>query len=166
MTCSSCGTENEAGRKFCKECGAPLASRARAAAPRTPPTPSSAASAPRVSSRRARSDPGQAAAPSPVAERRVVSVLFADLVGFTTFAEGRDAEEVRETLTRYFDLAHGRRRPLRRHGREVHRRRRDGRLGRARPPTRTTPSAPSGPASSWSTRSAPSGRASRRGPAC
>ena len=33
----------------------------------------------------------------PVAERRLVSVLFADLVGFTPFAEGRDSEEVRET---------------------------------------------------------------------
>jgi class 3 adenylate cyclase/tetratricopeptide (TPR) repeat protein len=42
---------------------------------------------------------------SPVAERRLVSVLFADLVGFTPFAEQRDAEDVRETLTRYFDLA-------------------------------------------------------------
>ncbi|HEX2883259.1 MAG TPA: adenylate/guanylate cyclase domain-containing protein, partial [Candidatus Limnocylindria bacterium] len=40
-----------------------------------------------------------------MSERRLVSVLFADLVGFTPFAEGRDAEEVRETLTRYFDLA-------------------------------------------------------------
>ena len=34
-----------------------------------------------------------------------MSVLFADLVGFTPFAEGRDAEDVRETLSRYFDLA-------------------------------------------------------------
>jgi class 3 adenylate cyclase/tetratricopeptide (TPR) repeat protein len=34
-----------------------------------------------------------------------VSVLFADLVGFTTYSEGRDAEEVRELLTRYFELA-------------------------------------------------------------
>ncbi len=42
---------------------------------------------------------------TPGAERRLVSVLFADLVGFTPFAEGRDAEEVRETLSRYFDLA-------------------------------------------------------------
>jgi predicted ATPase/class 3 adenylate cyclase len=32
-----------------------------------------------------------------------VSVLFADLVGFTTFSEARDAEEVRELLSRYFD---------------------------------------------------------------
>jgi class 3 adenylate cyclase len=40
-----------------------------------------------------------------VAELRLVSVLFADLVGFTPFAEGKDAEEVRETLSRYFELA-------------------------------------------------------------
>jgi class 3 adenylate cyclase/tetratricopeptide (TPR) repeat protein len=40
-----------------------------------------------------------------VAERRRVSVLFADLVGFTGLAEDRDPEAVRELLTRYFDLA-------------------------------------------------------------
>ncbi|MGO9180121.1 MAG: adenylate/guanylate cyclase domain-containing protein [Candidatus Limnocylindrales bacterium] len=34
-----------------------------------------------------------------------MSVLFADLVGFTTFAEGRDAEVTRELLSRYFELA-------------------------------------------------------------
>ena len=45
-----------------------------------------------------------AAPPSTQAsERRLVSVLFADLVGFTTLSETRDAEEVRELLTRYFD---------------------------------------------------------------
>jgi class 3 adenylate cyclase/tetratricopeptide (TPR) repeat protein len=32
-------------------------------------------------------------------------VLFADLVGFTTLAEGRDPEETRELLSRYFDGA-------------------------------------------------------------
>ena len=35
----------------------------------------------------------------------MVSVLFADLVGFTPFAEERDAEDVRDTLTRYFEMA-------------------------------------------------------------
>jgi len=40
-----------------------------------------------------------------IAERRLVTVLFTDLVGFTPFAEERDAEEVRETLSRYFELA-------------------------------------------------------------
>jgi len=41
----------------------------------------------------------------PTAERRRVSVLFADLVGFTGLAEDRDPEAVRELLTRYFELA-------------------------------------------------------------
>jgi len=42
---------------------------------------------------------------APVAERRLVSIVFADLVGFTTLAEGRDAEDTRELLSRYFDMA-------------------------------------------------------------
>jgi class 3 adenylate cyclase len=35
----------------------------------------------------------------PVAERRVCSVLFADLVGFTPLSESRDPEEIRELLS-------------------------------------------------------------------
>jgi class 3 adenylate cyclase/tetratricopeptide (TPR) repeat protein len=42
---------------------------------------------------------------APVAERRVTSVLFGDLVGFTTLSEGRDPEDVRELLSRYFVTA-------------------------------------------------------------
>src|SRR5262245_26439539 len=38
-------------------------------------------------------------------ERRLVSVLFADLVGFTPYTEARDSEDVRETLDRYFATA-------------------------------------------------------------
>ena len=38
------------------------------------------------------------------AERRLVSVLFTDLVGFTAIAEGRDAEDTRILLSRYFEL--------------------------------------------------------------
>ena len=45
------------------------------------------------------------AAAQPQAERRLVSVLFADLVGFTNASEARDAEDTRELLTRYFELA-------------------------------------------------------------
>ena len=41
---------------------------------------------------------------APAAERRLVSVLFADLVGFTALSESRDAEEVRELLSRYFEM--------------------------------------------------------------
>jgi class 3 adenylate cyclase/tetratricopeptide (TPR) repeat protein len=35
----------------------------------------------------------------------MVSVLFVDLVGYTTLSESRDAEDVRELLGRYFDTA-------------------------------------------------------------
>jgi class 3 adenylate cyclase/tetratricopeptide (TPR) repeat protein len=44
-------------------------------------------------------------AADPVAERRVCSVLFCDLVGFTPLSETRDPEEVRELLSRYFEVA-------------------------------------------------------------
>jgi class 3 adenylate cyclase/tetratricopeptide (TPR) repeat protein len=40
-----------------------------------------------------------------VAERRVCSVLFCDVVGFTPLSESRDPEAVRELLTRYFAVA-------------------------------------------------------------
>ncbi len=39
----------------------------------------------------------------PSAARRVTSVLFGDLVGFTALAESRDQEDVRELLSRYFE---------------------------------------------------------------
>ena len=38
-------------------------------------------------------------------ERRIVTVLFADLVGFTTMSEGRDPEDVRAIVTAYFERA-------------------------------------------------------------
>jgi class 3 adenylate cyclase/tetratricopeptide (TPR) repeat protein len=82
--CSSCGTANYPEQKFCGECGVPLA----------PSAASGLASAPVDS----------AGPEASTAERRLVSVLFADLVGFTTLSEARDAEEVRELLSRYFDI--------------------------------------------------------------
>jgi class 3 adenylate cyclase/tetratricopeptide (TPR) repeat protein len=81
--CPTCGAANKPGAKFCSECGTPLNGEALATA--APPAPNRQA--------------------EPIAERRLVTVLFADLVGFTPFAEERDAEDVRDTLSRYFDLA-------------------------------------------------------------
>jgi class 3 adenylate cyclase/tetratricopeptide (TPR) repeat protein len=51
------------------------------------------------------SAPPPAGSLQPAAERRLVSVLFADLVGFTPLSERRDAEEVRDLLSRYFDTS-------------------------------------------------------------
>ncbi|MBA3688842.1 MAG: AAA family ATPase [Chloroflexi bacterium] len=102
MICSNCGTENEAQRKFCTECATPLAAACPNCGTTNPPTAKFCGECATPLEGVARpAEPISA----PVAERRLVSVLFADLVGFTPFAEERDAEDVRETLTRYFELA-------------------------------------------------------------
>ena len=66
--CPSCGHGNQAGAKFCSECGVALA----------------------------------AAEPVAREERKVVTVLFADLVGFTARAEQMDPEDVRALLSPYY----------------------------------------------------------------
>ncbi len=84
--CPACGAELLAGKSFCVDCGTPLG-----------------AGTPSVSS------PAVAEAARPLSalttELRHVSVLFCDLVGFTPFSEKRDPEEVREVLSGYFELA-------------------------------------------------------------
>jgi predicted ATPase/class 3 adenylate cyclase len=110
--CSSCGAENRESAKFCGECGAPLALVCKACgAPNAPGrkfcdecgTALAAVVAVQPVTARAAHPATTPSAPVAVAERRLVSVLFADLVGFTTLSESRDPEEVRELLSRYFD---------------------------------------------------------------
>src|SRR3954468_12514933 len=74
QVCASCGAANDPGMRFCTQCGTALEAEAEVAAPA-----------------------------APAAERRLVSVLFTDLVGFTAVSEARDPEETRELLSRYFD---------------------------------------------------------------
>ena len=98
--CGSCGAENDAGRKFCLECGSALALICSSC--RSPNTPG-AKFCGECGTAFAGDAPAAPAGVGPGAERRLVSVLFADLVGFTTLSESRDSEEVRELLTAYFD---------------------------------------------------------------
>src|SRR3954470_5400625 len=78
-SCSGCGaTPSHPTARFCLNCGQPLTGAA------TPPA---------------------AVEVGPVAERRICSVLFCDLVGFTPLSESRDPEAVRELLSRYFEAA-------------------------------------------------------------
>src|SRR5262249_9927184 len=74
-TCPTCGSANTPEAKFCGECGGALTDGAPVSVP----------------------------VEAPAAERRLVSILFADLVGFTTLSQARDSEEVRELVSGYCD---------------------------------------------------------------
>src|SRR5579862_2098594 len=87
--CPSCGAELFPGKSFCVDCGAPVSNST---------TSSSGQLSPGVGSQQSRDW-------NPRTERRLCSVLFCDLVGFTTLAESKDAEEMRDLLSGYFDLA-------------------------------------------------------------
>ena len=100
MECASCGTANEQGQRFCLECGSPLAQGCPSCGQPVVPHAKFCGSC----------GTALAAAPdqptrAPVAERRMCSVLFCDLVGFTPLSEVRDPEEVRELLSAYFETA-------------------------------------------------------------
>jgi len=105
MTCPSCGAANESGRKFCGDCGTALAITCPSCGTANPPTVKFCGECGTALAAGAAAEPAPSAPPAspPAAERRLVSVLFADLVGFTARSEGRDAEETRELLSRYFD---------------------------------------------------------------
>ena len=112
VACSSCGGENPLGSRFCNRCGGRLAAQCTSCGAANVPDAAfcnqcgaqlgggpDATAAP-IAASVAGASPTAAAA-----ERRLVSILFADLVGFTTLSEGRDPEETRELLSRYFEVA-------------------------------------------------------------
>ncbi len=80
-TCTACRRELAADARFCDGCGVPVTT---AEARPTEPGPTEASTAPLDD-----------------AVRKVVTVLFCDVVGSTAFAEGVDAETARETLAEY-----------------------------------------------------------------
>jgi class 3 adenylate cyclase len=103
VICSNCGTPNTPGARFCGECGHALpADEAGAGAATGAARPATIASTGAAAS--PATAPLAGTALTAATERRLVSILFADLVGFTTISEARDAEDVRELLSRYFEI--------------------------------------------------------------
>jgi class 3 adenylate cyclase/tetratricopeptide (TPR) repeat protein len=99
--CSSCGAEYQSGQSFCGQCGQRLALSCTACGTELQPDDrfcracgTAAGGAP---------PPQATVVRSVLSERRLVSVLFADLVGFTTMSEHRAPTAMRETLTGYFE---------------------------------------------------------------
>ena len=108
MFCGECGAENKDGRKFCTRCGSALEAVCVSCGAELDPDDAFCGTC----GTPVGSDTALVGAPQPtsvtpetVAERRRVSVLFVDLVGFTTYSENRDAEDVRSALSDYFARA-------------------------------------------------------------
>ncbi len=102
--CASCGGETPSGKRFCIHCGSPARSSCPACGePALPGARFCAECGTPLGSAPAAAAGATGATAVPVSERRLVSVLFADLVGFTTLSEHRDPEDVRDLLSSYFD---------------------------------------------------------------
>src|SRR3972149_495817 len=88
LHCPQCGAEAPSGNRFCGQCGASLQA---APGPTAKPAPVPAPAPKRGT-------------PAPAGERRQVTVLFADVAGFTSLAEKLDPEEVHRIIDRCFEL--------------------------------------------------------------
>src|SRR3954453_2274440 len=102
MRCAVCGAANTERAKFCIQCGSPLSSACPVCG--SPVSPDQRfcgeCGSPLTATAAERGVPSAG-----TTQRRVCSILFCDLVGFTPLAESRDPESVRELLNRYFDIA-------------------------------------------------------------
>jgi class 3 adenylate cyclase/tetratricopeptide (TPR) repeat protein len=108
MRCPACQAENRAHRRFCADCGAALAVRCAACEFVNQPGEKfcggcgAAIGAPVPAP-----SPAPPSAPPADGERRQVTVLFADLAGYTELSRQLDAEEVHGLLERFFDRVDG-----------------------------------------------------------
>ena len=101
VACAACGFANEPGEKFCGGCGQPLAAAPRPAPARVeppPPPPPPAPAAPQSYTPKHLAERILVSKSAIEGERKQVTVLFADLKGSMELLAGRDPEEARELL--------------------------------------------------------------------
>src|SRR3954464_2771236 len=94
VQCEVCGGTNRVGRKFCSRCGASLAKScpSRGAANEPEDRFCGECGAPFAVDSTAADE--RIVGPQTAPDRRLVSVMFTDLVGFISFSEARDAPAV------------------------------------------------------------------------
>src|SRR6266571_803061 len=110
VVCPNCGTINLPMAKFCIECGTALTP-APAPASDNPPAPAQPArSEGMLSSSDHAGSRSRLTAPE---ERRIVTIMFADITGSTPLADKLDPEDLRAILAGYFNLMAEQ---IRRHG--------------------------------------------------
>ncbi|MDX6667910.1 MAG: hypothetical protein QOK04_1290, partial [Solirubrobacteraceae bacterium] len=100
--CASCSSENPQGARFCMSCGAALERRCPSCGESAPPEARfcKACGGPLAASEAVESGaaPARAAPEPPMEERRQVTVLFADVSGYTAVAERMDPEAVKTMI--------------------------------------------------------------------
>src|SRR5262245_13252720 len=98
IACRSCGRENRAANRFCEECGAALARRCDRCGEDLPPTAKFCGACGAL----AESVPGRTGpirrATEGLEARKVVTIVFADLIGSTALHERLDAESVQSLM--------------------------------------------------------------------
>ena len=104
MRCPACEAENADLSRFCGSCGTRLTESCPHCAAPVSLAASFCTTCGGTLPERHGGEPDEAAR-ALSAERRRVSVLFADLVNFTGLAESLDPEEVRAIQSRYFEAA-------------------------------------------------------------
>ena len=106
MHCSSCGTDNAAGARFCNQCVAPLGKRClKCASDNAAEARFCSQCAAPLDSTAALVLPQAHPREAPIGERRHLTVLFCDLVGSTGIAAQLDPEEWPETVGGYHRAA-------------------------------------------------------------
>jgi class 3 adenylate cyclase/tetratricopeptide (TPR) repeat protein len=109
VTCSSCGSENPTTNRFCGGCGGSLTRACPACAHVNPPDHRfcGACGVCLVTPPDRLPNPGhEVGGAGNVVARKIVTVVFADLIGSTALHERLDAESVRSLMGRYYGALH------------------------------------------------------------
>ena len=96
--CPSCGTSNPPTNKFCHQCGQALT---------PPPAPAARFASPQSYTPKHLAEKILTSRTALEGERKQVTVLFADVSGFTSLSERLDPEEVHQLMNRAFELMLG-----------------------------------------------------------